>query len=191
MGDQIAGSASEINTYLAIWGAVAPLVAAAVSAWWSRRNEIQNRKLNQEHENVVEERRIKMQNIQRKLEINEIEIKALHDAVISFIEGAATIHRVKIQTAGGVMTENEYLEQAVKGGLEVPFNNLFLSCPSQEVINCAKELQSFASGTPLNDYEGDNGIEKGKIFRSLKSNLLREAREYIKQERKDRNDILK
>lgn len=192
MSDQITGSASEINNYLAIWGVVAPLVAAAVSAWWNRRNEMQNRKLNQEHENALEQRRIQEHNIQRKIEIKEIELKTLCDAVISFIEGVSIIHKVKIQAAAKeVMTENEYLEQITKNskGLENSFDNLFLSCPSQEVINYAKEMLNFAIRTTLDEYKGDNSI--GERFISLKSNLLRGARQYIEQERKGRDDILK
>lgn len=191
MSDQVTGSASEINNYLAIWGVVAPLVAAAVSAWWNRKNEMQNRKLNQEHENALEQRRIQEYNIQRKIEIKEIESKTLRDAVISFIEGVSIIHKVKIQAAKEVMTENEYLEQITKNskGLENSFDNLFLSCPSQEVINYAKEMLNFAIRTTLDEYKGDNSI--GERFISLKSNLLRGARQYIEQERKGRDDILK
>jgi len=43
MADNSTASISMLNTFLTVWGLVTPLVVGIVSAWWNKKNNIEER----------------------------------------------------------------------------------------------------------------------------------------------------
>lgn len=188
MANEAINTAQEMNTFLAIFAVIGPIVTAAVTAWWSRRNEINNREHTKLKEQEAEARQDKKQNADKLLEFRSKEIEQLKKSVVSFISHAAECHNSAIADGHKLISSMDMIPQLILKRSELvqklidSFNEMYLLSPPDEILKTSESLLDFISRTPFEEYQKGLHSELSVKFRDLKTNVLDSTKKYIKNE---------
>jgi hypothetical protein len=79
MANEVINNAQGTNTFLAICAVIGPIVTASLTAWWSRRNEINNREYTKKKEQDIEIRQSKKLNADKLLEFKNKELEQINN----------------------------------------------------------------------------------------------------------------
>ncbi len=176
---------SIFDNFLKVWAIVGPVLAAVITAWWNRRNEVDNREYNRNREEEIENRKIKNQNLDKIIELKQKKREEIKRSLISFISLASECHNMNISNSLKNLTDSRIVEEHSRRiqALSDLFHELFLLSPPKEVLDKALSLLNFISTTPFQNYQNHSlNQELSQKLSNYKTGLLTSACTYLNQE---------
>jgi len=172
---------SGYDIFFRIWAVVGPLLAAAVSAWWSRRIHIQDRDYQRQQELDRESRQASKEHqeqliAQRKEKYNEVKA-ALVDYMASSQDFLAKVTEsiafpsTETRQALSIAREKFSISQQIV----ILLGNNALVSSSIELWNAVNNMPIYSPNTPLQeDY-----AEKVENHQNVRAIFIQQAREFL------------
>lgn len=189
MAEPTTVNATSINTFLAVWGFAAPLIAGAATALWNRKNNIEDRTYQRK---VVIEDRKTLQEIEEKNKnfLNqERTILLKKEKLLEYLKKANTLFHSGIHLFTSTPGSPEQVENMKKymnniGELTQCHNELFFLGITPELNDKLEKMINIFQEINLPEFPNTEKLKQaGKIFAELKHDILILGKSLLIQEK--------
>lgn len=188
MADNSTASISTLNTFLTAWGLVTPLVVGIVSAWWNRKNNIEERDHQrslfvQDQKKAREREMIKNQLHMRNQRLLETKAAILNYLRISHENFHSNIDFLSCP-ANNQGEKIKLLDIHSKKVQEMSnsYNELYLLVPTADVAKSSTMLMNHLSNNKNITLDKEGIVAIATAYAKLREEILIAARKYTQEE---------
>jgi hypothetical protein len=188
MADNSATSTPVLNILLTAWGLVVPLIVGTVSAWWNKKNNLEERSYQRKLLVEDQQKACEIENIKNQLLMRKEHFLNTKVAILNYLRISHENFHSNIQFLScpidNLDEKNELLNEYAQKSQEMSnsYNELYLLVPTIDVAKSSTMLLNHLSRNKITFLNKESIVEMATTYAKLREELLIAARKYTQVE---------
>lgn len=188
MVDQSSISVPILNIILTFWGLVVPLIVGISSAWWNKKNNLEERSYQRQLTIEDQNKAIELENKKNQILMRKEQLLTRKNTILNFLRLSQENFHSNIQY---LTCPNENYDEKIKllndhkqkcQEVSNSYNELYLLVPTIDIATSSTILFNLLSENRTTSFDKDSIENMAKTYAKLREKLLIAARKYTQEE---------